>query len=199
MKPNTDSHAPFRLFFQLMGQALQHLGGGAPVVLIDDASIPTHIPTELGWATISTQSAEDLTAKIIELSAQGPVLLAPSWERHTRSSFSERGTKQPQFRYEDVLRHSRPSARDSLIAVLLPASAVSSETPWAVATREAVAEHWDTVAVVYGDGLLPWAHPSFTIAGVFLRGRAASASPLRMYRLPVASSRAPQKLISSNF
>jgi hypothetical protein len=47
-----------------------------------------------------------------------------------------------------------------------------------------VAEHWDTVAVVYGEGALPWADHRFVVAAVFLRRRDMATPPLRIYRVP---------------
>ncbi|MGW1506133.1 hypothetical protein ACWCQW_48135 [Streptomyces mirabilis] len=48
--------------------------------------------------------------------------------------------------------------------------------------REAVAEHWDTLLVVYGHGAMEGFHLSLETAAVFLAARTADQQPLKIFR-----------------
>ncbi|MFJ5270522.1 restriction endonuclease [Streptomyces sp. NPDC088358] len=70
-----------------------------------------------------------------------------------------------------------------MMAVLLPANAFTSAAPWAVDCRKAIAELWDTLVVVFGEGVVVEAHSSFVTATAFLRARSDVRPPLKIFRM----------------
>ncbi|MET8046833.1 hypothetical protein ABZU75_04465 [Streptosporangium sp. NPDC005286] len=179
----TVKHNPPTLFLRLVRLGLQHLTDGEPRVLFEGTFEEAGFLSETGWPVVAEPSAGALSLRAAELSTQGAVLLIPSWERIAKES-GRRG-RFTQFRYEDTLSYLRPHDANSSIAVLLPAAALVSEAPMAAATREAVAQSWDTVAVLYGQGALPSIHHSFITAALFLRARQSVTPPMRIYRTPL--------------
>ncbi|MFI6004942.1 restriction endonuclease [Streptomyces sp. NPDC051366] len=70
------------------------------------------------------------------------------------------------------------------MAVLVPAHAWESDAPWAADLRAALAGHWDTLVVLYGNGVLSHFHPSAAAAAVFLSPRDEARPPLKIFRVP---------------
>lgn len=146
-----------------------------------------------GWTSYREPMWANLAVSAEELLKQGPVLLVPPWEQKL---ISGRRREAQGSTLAEMLRTCRPARPDSLMAVLLPATAFVSEAPWAVDCRVALAEHWDTLIITFGEGVVVGAHSSFVVAAVFLRARAATRPPLKIFRM---SQQDDQATIAKDF
>jgi len=165
------------LYERLLMQAFMSLGALAPTVLTicRPGEKPLFEAPEQ-WPVQHEPTWETLPARATELLASGSVLLMPPWGR---ISSAKRSVGKAPSQWEDaVLRSCRPASSDSLLAVLVPSQMCVSEAPWAVDLREALAEHWDTLLVVYGHGAMEGFHSSLETAAVFLAARTADQQPL---------------------
>ncbi|MFD3840246.1 restriction endonuclease [Streptomyces sp. NPDC058642] len=78
----------------------------------------------------------------------------------------------------------RPPSPDAVMAVLLPAQAWVSDQPWAAKMRTQVADHWDTLLVIYGAGALTQISRNVESVIVFLRARAQARPILKLFQVP---------------
>ncbi len=82
----------------------------------------------------------------------------------------------------------RPAGPDSLLAVLLPSSTLTSERARRV--REELASRWQLLVLIYAAGVIPELHKSFELAAVFLRARQQTPPALRVFRVPTGPNAA---------
>ncbi|WP_146057731.1 hypothetical protein [Streptomyces sp. SM10] len=167
---------------QLVGIGFERLGQRTPTVLSSSlfaGELAFSAPK--GWQSVREPSWEQLAARAGELLADGPLLLVPTWERRPNSD--RRRATGPDF-YPEVMTSCRPPSLDAMMAVLLPAHAWVSDQPWAAEMRTKVAEHWDTLLVVYGSGTLTQLSGSVESAVVFLRARAQTRPVLKVFQVP---------------
>ncbi|MFE2091586.1 restriction endonuclease [Streptomyces sp. NPDC059460] len=68
------------------------------------------------------------------------------------------------------------------MAVLTPADLWVSEAPWAGGLRQALAEHWDTLVVLYGQGAISDVHPTSVVAAAFLRAKGESRPHIKIFQ-----------------
>jgi hypothetical protein len=183
---STDMSNEATLFERLINMAFSCLGEASPTVLSVSSSEEYVYQTPVIWDRRQDARWETLAITATELMASGPVLLVPPWERLSAGpevSDKAGGTGNRNI-YEAVLKSCIPHGPESLMAVLLPTSALTSTSPNAVSLREALAERWQTVVALYGAGVLPHVHHSFEVAALFLQGKPATNSLLKIFRVP---------------
>ncbi|MFC4469260.1 hypothetical protein ACFPH6_32905 [Streptomyces xiangluensis] len=183
------------LYERLVMHAFRSLGTSAPTVLT--ICRPEEKPlfeAPAQWPVEHEPTWETLPARATELLASGSVLLMPSWGRIPSAKRS--AGKAPSQWEDAVLRSCRPASSDSVLGVLVPSQICASEAPWAVDLREAVAEDWDTLLVVYGHGAMEGFDPRFETAALFLRARAADQQPLKIFRF---SARDDEATVENDF
>ena len=103
----------------------------------------------------------------------GPTLVAPAWVRAKGSRLSA---------YEKLLLDCQPGGPGALMAVLVPATFLTSR--FSERTREGVARFRRPVLALYSTDPVPGVHPGFEYAAVFYRPRAGSTHPLVLFRVP---------------
>ncbi|MCX4745198.1 hypothetical protein OG455_06630 [Kitasatospora sp. NBC_01287] len=168
------------LLQNLLAWSFANLAGSAPSVLADEAENGDRfLRAPEQWATHHEPKGERFSARAAELLSQGPVLLLPSWERLPRTS---KRMQPPRFAFEPVLRGLQPAGPDSLLGVVLPAEVFDSEALWAVDLRTALAERWDILVLLYGQGSVTGMNNSLVISAVLLRPRGAHQPPLKLFR-----------------
>ncbi|MEN8651680.1 hypothetical protein ABCR94_13890 [Streptomyces sp. 21So2-11] len=134
------------------------------------------------WQSVCEPSWAQLAARAGELLADRPLFLVPTWERRENSAKSR--ANEPDSYYAEIMTSCRPPSLDAVMAVLLPAQAWASDRPWAAEMRTKVAEHWDTLLVVYVSGALTHLHSNLETAVVFLRPRAQTRPVLKVFQVP---------------
>jgi hypothetical protein len=137
-----------------------------------------------GWAACQESSPQTLAARVNDILAQGPVFLVPPWDRPTDLETRKDRARMPEYQFVDVLRGCKPPGPDAVMAVLLPADVWASDLPWAADLRVSVAEHWDTLLVVYASNALTQLHRSAQVTAIFLRSRSQPRPPLKIFRVP---------------
>ncbi|MFB7919451.1 hypothetical protein [Streptomyces sp. NPDC056061] len=135
------------------------------------------------WRIARERSWQDLGSVATSLLGQGPLFLVPPWQRATSTRPGARQALSS-FVYDDVLRACRPAGPDSVMAVLTPAELWVSDSPWAAELRKALAEHWHTLTVLYGTGVVPHVHSSFVVAAAFLQAKQEHRPPMKIFRAP---------------
>ncbi|WP_157839204.1 hypothetical protein [Streptomyces flavidovirens] len=170
---------------QLVAIGFERLAQGSPRVLSSARFAQRNgliFQAPEAWQSVDELPWDQLAARSGELLANGPLLLAPTWERRTESD-GRCAVGSDSF-YAEVMISCRPPSPDAAMAVLLPASAWVSDRPWAAEMRTKVAEHWDTLLVLYGAGMLTQMHVSMESAVVFLRPRAQTRPVLKVFQVP---------------
>ena len=117
------------LFQGLLDEAFEHFAQAMPTVIwasppAGNVGEPTgryEIP--FSWPCRVVNSAEELGPAVAELLATGPVLLLPPWGRRLTGQGVQRGRNE----HEIALLDCFPADPDSLLAVLMPASTLTSQ------------------------------------------------------------------------
>lgn len=171
----TGTGQPSSLYVALVGAAFAHFANAAPTVLTSEADeSPVAQAGFKSWALDQVPTTEDLASRAGQLLAAGPVLLLPPWQR------IEGRRSEWRNEYESVLSACASPQQTALLAASIPAAGLVS--PMAVKFRQALAQHWRPVLVLYARNILPGVHPQFLIATIFLRSRVAGVQlPLRMF------------------
>ncbi|MDH6521851.1 hypothetical protein M2163_001156 [Streptomyces sp. SAI-135] len=168
---------------KLVGIGFERLAQGAPTVLSSSTlagEVAFSAPE--GQQNVREPSWEQLAPRAAQLLTQGPLFLVPTWER--RAASEQRRPAGHLDYYVDVLAACRPPAPDAVMAVLVPAHPWVSDQPWAAEMRTQLAEHWDTLLIVYGAGMLTQIHAQMESAVVFLRARAETRPVLKLFQVP---------------
>jgi hypothetical protein len=171
-------------FERLLTMGFAHLAPG-PVTVLTTTSEEDQPRFELpsSWRAAQEALWQELSVSATRLLPQGPLLLVPPWQR--RIGTAERAKRNASyFAYDDVLGACRPVNADSFLAVLTPAELWTSESPRAAQLRTTLAEYWDTLAVLYGTGVIPQIHQSVIVAAAFLKARQESRPPMKIFRVP---------------
>lgn len=169
------------LYERLLMQAFTRLGTAPPSVLtLCGDGGQTFLQASEHWPVQQEPSWQSLAERATELLATGSVLLAPPWGRDPAVKGAAR--KIAPDLSDPVLRACRPASPDSVLGIHLPSQLWVSESRWAADLREAVAEHWDTLLVVYGRDAVEGFHTSLETAAVFLRARTTDQPPLKIFR-----------------
>ena len=169
-------------FERLLMMGFAHLAPGPVTVLTtsSEEGQPLFEPPS-SWRSAQEASWQDLGPSVTRLLGRGPLLLVPPWQRHTGvRSKTRRGVSH--FVYDDVLRACRPADTGSGLAVLTPAELWVLDSPRAAELRKALAEHWDTLAVIYSTGAMPQIHPTTLVAAVFLQAKQEHRPPMKIFR-----------------
>lgn len=133
------------------------------------------------WRAAQGASWQELGVTATRLLAQGPLLLVPPWHH---SGAGRRGKRSAaHYAYDEVLTACRPADADSVLAVLTPAELWTSESR-AAQLRATLAEHWDTLTILYGMGVVPQVHRSAMVAVAFLKARQTFRPPMKIFRVP---------------
>lgn len=172
------------LFENLLGEAFEHFARAEPTVVW--ASLPAGNGDERAgrhevsfpWPCHVVNSTGDLGPAVAERLAAGPVLLVPPWGR-----LAGQGVQHGRNEHEIALLDCVPAGPDSLLAVLMPASTLTSQQARLV--REELAARWRPVLLLYASGVLPGIHPSFLVVAAFLCPWSAHPQPLRIFQVPV--------------
>ncbi|PJF01952.1 hypothetical protein CUT44_00625 [Streptomyces carminius] len=180
---------------RLVAIGFERLAQGVPAVLSSSVfagELAFGAPE--GWQSVCESSWEQLAARAGKLLADGPLFLVPTWER--RANPARRRAADPDSYYVEAMTSCRPPSPDAVMAVLLPAQAWASDRSWAAEMRMKVAEHWDTLLVVYGFGTLTHLHARAESIVVFLRARAQTRSVLKVFRVPY---RPDEEVVAKDF
>ncbi|MFE2218075.1 hypothetical protein ACFW93_39935 [Streptomyces canus] len=172
------------LFERLLTMGFAHLAPGAVTVLTTTSEEDQpcfELPSS--WRAAQGAPWQELSVSATRLLAQGPLLLVPPWQRQTGTEGRAKRNA-TLFAYDEVLGACRPVNADSVLVVLTPAELWTSESPRAAQLRATLAEHWDTLAVLYGTGVIPQIHQSVIVAAAFLGARQASRPPMKIFRVP---------------
>lgn len=171
-------------FERLLVTAFAHLAPG-PVTVLTPASAEDspHFEPPATWR-VSRATRQTLAGDATKLLEQGPVLLVPPWHRPVEAGQKSRRSFPPSFAYGDVLRACRPANPDSRMAVLTPVDLWVYESPHAVELRTALAEHWDTTALVISEGAMPQVHRSLVVALAFLQAKQERRPPMKTFQVP---------------
>jgi hypothetical protein len=102
-----------------------------------------------------------------------PMLAAPSWER-------KKGSRLPE--YEKLLLNCRSGGPDALLAMLVPATFLTSRT--SERTREGAARFWRPVLIMYSSDPVPGLHHTVEYAAAFFSPRHKRARPLVFFQVP---------------
>ncbi|MFJ2568466.1 hypothetical protein ACIO02_37075 [Streptomyces sp. NPDC087568] len=173
------------LFERLLTMGFAHMAPGRPVAVLTTTSEEDQPRFELpsSWRAAQGASRQELSVSATRLLAQGPLLLVPPWQRHTGTGGRAKRNAS-HFAYDEVLGACRPANADSVLVVLTPAELWTSESPRAAQLRATLADHWDTLAVLYGTGVIPQIHQSVIVAAAFLKARQTSRPPMKIFRVP---------------
>ncbi|MDF2272083.1 hypothetical protein P2Q00_42740 [Streptomyces coacervatus] len=168
---------------RLIGIGFERLAHGTPTVLSSSpfAASGLDFSAPGSWQSVREPSWEQLAARAAEMLAEGPLLLVPTWDR--RGNADRRRAASPDL-YAEVMTSCRPPTSDAVMAVLLPAQAWVSDQPWAAEMRTKVAEHWDTLLLIYEAGALTQISRNVESAAVFLRARAQTKPVLKLFQVP---------------
>lgn len=182
------------LFASLLVTAFEHLTQAVPTVVRlgvgqTSGSDPGWSELSLPWRHCDVDSPGEMSAVTSGLLAEGPVLLLPPWSRPP-----DRAGSGGSWAYEQILLDCAPASRASHLAVVMPASSMTSLR--AQRMREALAERWRPVLLLYANGPIPSISRSFQCVTLFLAAHQDQVPALRIFQAPV---NAPEQEVQTDF
>lgn len=169
------------VLWRLAGVAIERMARMVPTIVEVAGEDRALVLPDLGWPRVEAADAAGIAGIVQEKLSGGPVMVGPQWQRISPEDTV--GSRLPSHTLlsEALLAQFRPSGRESVLGVVLPASTLT--TPGKRALREAMEARWRPAVVLYAEGALRGINPRFEIAVLILVPRERQWSTV-IFRVP---------------